>query len=99
MTTPADIVNQAIEYAGNQALVTYSGGVWGGSPALALAAATLYVPTWQLVARQLDPDFARRTNPLAAQAGGTLPPGWAFEYAYPGDCLRLRTRGSAIWKL
>ena len=87
--TPADVVNQAIEYSGNQASVTYAGGVWGGQAAAANAAAVLYVPTWQMVARQLDPDFARRTLPLTV-VGGTLPPGWAYEYGYPADCLRLR---------
>ena len=92
MTTPADIVNQAFEFSGNQVQVTYTVGVWGGGNLSAeLAAAALYVPTWQMVARQLDPDFARRTNPLAVTIGGTLPPGWAFEYGYPSDCLRLRT--------
>ena len=88
--TPADVINQAIEYAGNQASVTYSGGVWDGDRISAYAASVLYVPTWQMVARQVDPDFARRTAPLAAVTAGTLPPGWAHEYAYPSDCLRLR---------
>lgn len=95
MTTPADVINQAIEYAGNQASVSYAGaggggGTWGGDPPSANAAAVLYVPTWQMVARQLDPDFARRTNQLVLQAGGTVPGWWAYEYAYPSDCLRLR---------
>lgn len=95
MTTPADIFNQALEFIGNQAFVTYTGpggggGTWAGDNTSALAAPVLYVPTWQMVARQLDPDFARRTKPLALQTGGTLPPGWAFEYGYPSDCLRLR---------
>jgi hypothetical protein len=90
LTTPADIVNQALEYSGNQAAVTYTSGVWGGQASAALAASTLYVPTWQMVARQLDPDFARRTNALTLVSSGSLPPGWTQEYSYPNDCLRLR---------
>jgi hypothetical protein len=90
VTTPADVVNQAIEYSGNQASVTYTSGVWGPQGSVANAAAVLYVPTWQMVARQLDPDFARRTLALTPELAGTLPPGWAFEYLYPADCLRLR---------
>ena len=91
MTTPADIVNQAFEFSGNQVQVTYASGVWGGGILSAqLAAAALYVPTWQMVARQLDPDFARRTHALTVVSGGSLPPGWTQEYSYPSDCLRLR---------
>ena len=90
MTTPADIVNQALEFSGNQALVTFASSVWGGNSSAAQAASVLYVPTWQMVARQLDPDFARRTNALTVVSGGFLPPGWTQEYSYPSDCLRLR---------
>jgi hypothetical protein len=86
MTTPEDVVNQAIEYAGNQATIS---ALNDGTPA-GNAAGIIYAPTWQMVARQLDPDFARRTLPLALVTGGVLPPGWAFEYGYPSDCLRLR---------
>lgn len=91
MVSPADIVNQSLEYAGNQVSVGYSSGSFTGDTTAAAAATVLYAPTWQMVARQLDPDFARRTNPLVLQSGGNLPPGWMLEYAYPSDCLRLRT--------
>jgi hypothetical protein len=95
MTSPADIFNQALEFSGNQAFVTYTGpagggGTWAGDGTSALAAPVLYQPTWQMVARQLDPDFARLTVALTPITNGNLPPGWAFEYAYPSDCLRLR---------
>jgi hypothetical protein len=96
MVSPADIVNQAIEFSGNQAQVTYTAGVWGGQPAAALAAAALYVPTWQMVARQLDPDFARLTVPLVKETISTDVPGWAYGYIYPSDCLRLRGLAPAI---
>ena len=59
-----------------------------GTPA-GNAAGVLYTPAVNLVLRELDPAFARRTGALAA-AGGVIPAPWTNEYVYPADCLRLR---------
>lgn len=53
------------------------------------AAGVLYTPAVNLVLRQLNPAFARRTNTLTP-SGGTAPPPWTNTYTYPADCLRLR---------
>lgn len=91
MTVSADVVNQALQYAGNQVAISTLND---GSPA-GNAAGVIYAPTWQMVARMMDPDFARRTLPLATVSGGNLPPGIAYEYSYPSDCLRLRALAPA----
>lgn len=56
----------------------------------AAALAVIYAPTVQLLLREIDPDFARVTASLALSAAVTPIPPWAFEYLYPGNCLRLR---------
>lgn len=85
MTTSVDVVNRALELIGSQTQIT---GLNDGSPA-GNAAGVLYAPAVNLLLRQLDPGFARRTAALVA-AAGTTPPPWSYEYTYPADCLRLR---------
>lgn len=88
MAAAADLVNRALELIGQQVTVsgvdpTFDGSVAGD------AAGVLYAPVVQLLMRQLNPSFARRTAALVA-AGGTVPPPWSQEYTYPADCIRLR---------
>jgi len=87
MTTSADIVNESLELIASQAQITAlnDGSVEGN------AAAVVYAPTVQLLLRQLDPDFARLPSfELSVTAAASVPSPWAYEYAYPADCLRLR---------
>ena len=80
-----NVVNEALNFIASQTQIT---SLTDGSAA-ANAATVLYAPTVQLMLRELDPDFARIVNPLAI-AAGTPPPPWTYQFAYPGDCLRMR---------
>jgi|SRR5579884_17747 len=86
MVTSVSVVNEALELIAAQTTIT---GLNDGSPA-GNAAGVLYAPAVNLLLRQLDPAFARRTAALAPAVGGTIPPPWSAEYLYPADCLRLR---------
>lgn len=86
MATNIDICNQALELIGDQATVAaFNDGTPQGN-----AAGVLFQPAVELVMRQVDPSFARRTAALALSAAVTLVIPWAYEYLYPADCLRLR---------
>jgi len=82
----AGVVNSSLEQIASQTRIT---SLSDGSPA-ALAASVVYVPTVQLMLRELDPDFARLTAPLALSGAVTPIVPWAFEYLYPDDMVRLR---------
>lgn len=84
--TTAQVVNSALEQIASQIQIT---SLTDGSPA-AKAAATVYSPTVSLLLREIDPDFARFTAPLAIAVTPPSYPPWAYEYVYPADCLRLR---------
>lgn len=89
--TATDIVNQAIQYIGdNTAPVTGAAPTFDSSPA-GKAAAILYAPCVQTVARQFGWDFARNTAALVA-TGNAAPFPWSFEYLYPGN-------GVQVWQL
>ena len=91
MTTATDVVNQVIAYmGGNQPPVTGSAPNFDNSPA-GKAAAVLYAPCVQTVARKFGWDFARKTVTLVA-TGNTPPYPWAFEYAYPPN-------GVEVWQI
>lgn len=85
-TTTVAVVNYALELSATQAYIT---ALTDGSPE-ANAAQIIYAPVVQLLMRELDPDFARFTAPLALSAAVTPIPPWAFEYLYPANCVRLR---------
>lgn len=89
MTTSADIVNRALELIGDQARVSGANPAFDGSTP-GNAAGVLYTPTVQLVLRETDPAFARKTASLAVAPGVTPIVPWSREYLYPADCLRLR---------
>lgn len=88
MPTAAGIVNESLELIAAQTTVSGNNPTFDGSLA-GNAAGVLYTPTVQLLLRQMDPAFARRTAALASAGGGAIQP-WANKWAYPADCLRLR---------
>lgn len=89
--TSTDIVNQAIQYIGdNQPAVTGVAPSFDSSPA-GKAAAALYAPCVAAVGRQFGWDFARRTVALTV-SGNTPPFPWTVEYLYP-------TNGVQVWQL
>ena len=99
--SPADVVNLAARRIGYKLRV---GSLYDGS-ALAMAALDIYAQTRDETLRGFDWGFAERNvaGTLLKQAppGGYNPAtGWSsaypplpyfFEYAYPGDCLKVRS--------
>jgi hypothetical protein len=85
-TTEADIVNRSLELIDSQTTIT---SLTDGTPA-ANAAQIYFTPTVNLVLRELDPAFARRTSVLSLAVGALAPGPWVYEYVYPAECVRLR---------
>lgn len=86
-----DIVNQALQYIGDNApVVTGTAPNFDTSPA-GKAAALLYTPCVQAVGRQFGWDFARNNATLVATAN-IAPYPWGHEYRYPGN-------GVQVWQL
>lgn len=86
--TPTDIVNQAIQYIGNnQKPVTGSYPGFDNSPA-GVAASNLYGPCVQTVMKQYGWDFGRTVAALTT-SGNTAPLPWTYEYIYPADGLTV----------
>lgn len=81
----AAVVNESLEAIGNQVQIT---DLNDGSPA-GNAAGVIYLPTIQMLLRQMNPDFARKRVVLTSATGTPIPP-YLFEYLYPSDCLRIR---------
>lgn len=81
--TANQVADTALEQIASQATVETN-------VVAAAAVAIIYVPTVQLMLREMEPDFARRTAVLALSAAATPIPPWAYEYLYPADCVRLR---------
>lgn len=91
MVTPTDIVNEAIQMIGdNQQPVTGNLPNFDTSAA-GKAAAQLYVPTVQAVARMFEWDMARNTVTLT-QSGNPPPFPWDYEYLYPAN-------GIEVWQI
>lgn len=91
MVSAVDIVNQAIQYLGNNQPPVTGNAPSFDTSAAGQAAAALYTPCVQAVAREFGWDFARNTVALVA-TGNVPPPDWAFEYAYPAS-------GVQVWQL
>lgn len=89
-TTPADIVNRALQQIAAQATITGAPPTFDGTPT-GIAAGLLYEPMVQMLLRSQDWEFARRASVPLALDGNTAAAPWAFEYAYPADCMRLRS--------
>ena len=101
ITSAAQTVNVALERMGYAKKV---GSLFDGSPA-ARAALTIFAQTRDELIRNGEWEFAERvvsgTKLKQAPAGGyvvtpwsaaTNPaPPWQFEYAYPDDCLKVRS--------
>lgn len=88
--TPVSVVNGALQHTGQQVRVFDINQTTGPGAAAAAAALVIYAPTVQLLLREIDPDFARYTAPLAIAVAPPSYPPWAFEYLWPASCLRLR---------
>lgn len=92
--TETDIVNQAIQMIGNnQKPVTGNYPSFDTSPA-GVAAAALYQPCVQTIARQFGWDFSRNQATLVATAN-TPPVEWSHEYVYPTNGIEVRQLGPA----
>jgi hypothetical protein len=92
MVSTVDIVNRAVAQIAEIPSVTPVTSITppaGDSIAAANAASILYQPIYLAILRQNDWDFARKTAPLAIAAGSAAQP-WAYQYAYPADCIQLR---------
>lgn len=101
VTSPADVVNVALARIGFQGRI---GSLYDGSRA-AKQALDIYAQTRDEILRQNDWGFAERnismTQLKAAPPGGYVPPAgwtpaypnppWFFSYAYPADCLKVRS--------
>ncbi len=91
MTTPADIVNRAVQFVGgydNQEPVTGTPPLFDSS-VVGLAAGQLYDACVATVARQFGWDFARAVGDLVLTIN-TAPLGFEFEYAYPSNGIQVR---------
>ena len=88
MPTATDIVNQAIQYIGNnQKPVTGTYPNFDTSVA-GVAASYLYGPCVQTVMKQYGWDFGRTIAALTV-SGNTAPLPWTYEYLYPADGLTV----------
>lgn len=91
MTTPADIVNRAIQLTGgfnNLGAVTGSPPTFDSTP-YGQAAGILYTSVVQTVGRQFGWDFSRNVAALTL-TGEAAPLGYAFEYLYPTNGIQVR---------
>lgn len=93
-STPASMVNRALQEIAAQATVTGVPPVFDNSAA-GLAAGILYPGAITLLLRQQDYEFARRDVNLTLQADHGYP--WAYAYTYPADCLKVRQVAPATW--
>lgn len=88
MVTSTDIVNQALQLmGGNGPPVTGVAPGFDNTPS-GIAAAALYTPCVQTVARQFGWDFARQTVALTL-SGNVAPFPWSFEYGYPANAVQV----------
>lgn len=104
VSSPADLVNLALARIGYKKRV---GDLYEGSEAARLAL-TVYAQTRDELLRQFGWGFAERVTTAtllkSAPPGGYFPPTvwstqypavpWQFEYAYPSDCLQVRSMRS-----
>lgn len=95
MTTAASVVNQALQEIAAQATVTGVNPAFDGSAA-GNAAGILYTPCVNLLLREQDWEFSRKT--VALTTSGTTPVyPWTNGYLYPTDCVRIRSVVPATW--
>lgn len=83
VATSNDVANQALQLVGdNMPPVAGFAPTFDNSTA-GIALQRIYEPAVQTVGRQFGWDFARHAVALTP-TGNTPPPGWAYEYIYPG---------------
>lgn len=101
LSSPADLVNAALVKIGYRLQI---GNLYDGSDA-AQRALAIYGESRDAMLRENDWDFAQRSVvltllksapvsyvPPTAWDPATYPPlGWLYEYAYPDDCIKVRT--------
>lgn len=92
--TSTSLVNQALQQIAAQATVTGINPAFDGSAA-GNAAGILYTPAVQLLLRQADYEFSRTEIPLQLVSAIVQP--WTYVYAYPVDCLRIRSILPPTW--
>lgn len=96
MTTPASIVNRALDRIGRSDIIIgeISEGTEAAKPAL-----RAYGPAVRQLLRAAHWGFARKQHPLelladatgqTAGVGTVVQAPWTYEYAYPTDCLKAR---------
>lgn len=96
--SPADVANGALVKIGVKNLV---GSLYDGSDAAQLIL-SLYGQIRDKMLRESDYGFAQRSlnltllkmapdNYLFGWTSAYPPPGWTYEYAYPDDCLKVRS--------
>jgi hypothetical protein len=96
MGTPASIVNRALDLIGRSDLII---GELGEGTEAAKPALRAYGPAMRQLLRAAHWSFARKMAPLTLIADATgqttgvgtvVQAPWAYEYAYPPDCLKAR---------
>ena len=91
MTTELDLVNRSlVEISSRQpinSLTTTIQGVYAG---------TIYQAAVNMLLRQEDWEFSRTVRALSVVAG-TPPLNWAYQYAYPTDCQKVRQVVPLTW--
>lgn len=90
VTSPADVVNQALAALGHSGRV---GNLYDGSAA-AKKALDIFAETRDEVLRKKDWPFALRQ--VAGTGAASVVSGWAHAFAYPSDCIRLRSVAPAV---
>lgn len=109
LSSPAQIVNAALTRIGWKQSI---GNLYDGSAAARLSL-SVYGQTRDALLRQIEPDFSMRNLALTVVKAAPIdggypvgwdptqnpPVGWLWEYAYPGDCLKVRCVKSrpVIW--
>ena len=99
--SPTDIANLALQRIGHQSRI---GNLYDGSGA-AKKVLTIYCQTRDELLREQEWSCSEKTAPLvlikSAPSSGYVPPNlwtsdfpalpWRFEYAYPSDCIKVRS--------
>lgn len=88
MPTPLSLVNRALTEIAARQPITGTLPTFDNSAA-GVAAGQLYQPAVETLLRQQDWEFSRATSSLTL-IGAAVAYGWAWEYRYPTDCLKIR---------
>jgi hypothetical protein len=97
-STPASLVNRALQEIAAQATVTGAPPIFDGSAA-GLAAGILYPPAVTFLLRQQEYEFAKTEVALVPVAPVLALFPWNFTYVYPVDCAKIRQIRPINWDL